>query len=296
MSDKIKIAFMMTPIIIALDHLLPTRSLPANLTLTRKYKQIRASIKAVGMIEPLTVIAIDDKPGYYRVLEGHIKVVILHELRQADAECILSTDDEAYTYNAHVNQLSSVQEHHMIRRAIERGVAADKVAEALDINITHLYKKFALLKDICPEAVQLLADKQFSPDVARCLRKMKPVRQIQCVELMISANKFTVAYTEALLAATDPAFLNVSRKRQQKKKNELSLAQVSGMRREMGNLQGQYKQAEAQYGRDLLNLVAVRGYLARLVQNAPVREQLLRNYPELLDGLEDLVRAAAMAE
>jgi DNA invertase Pin-like site-specific DNA recombinase len=34
----------------------------------------------------------------------------------------IATNDEAYCYNKHVNRLVTVQEHMMIRRAIERGV------------------------------------------------------------------------------------------------------------------------------------------------------------------------------
>jgi hypothetical protein len=31
------------------------------------------------------------------------------------------------------------------------------------------------------------------------LRKIKPTRQVECVELMVSANTITVAYAEAML-------------------------------------------------------------------------------------------------
>lgn len=50
--------------------------------------------------------------------------------------------------------------------------------------------------------VSLLADRHFSAEVCRVIRKMKPMRQVECAELMVSANNMTVPYTEALLAAT----------------------------------------------------------------------------------------------
>ena len=34
----------------------------------------------------------------------------------------------------------------------------------------------------------MLKDQTFSAEVARVLAKMKPIRQVECVELMISAN------------------------------------------------------------------------------------------------------------
>ena len=46
----------------------------------------------------------------------------LRELAAQNALCLISTDDEAYTYNKRVNRLATVQEHFMILRALERGV------------------------------------------------------------------------------------------------------------------------------------------------------------------------------
>jgi hypothetical protein len=60
---------------------------------------------------------------------------------------------------------------------------------------------------ICPEAVNLLEDRQFSAELSRLIRRMKPTRQVECVELMVSANNLTVAYAEALLAATPQELL-----------------------------------------------------------------------------------------
>ena len=59
-------------------------------------------------------------------------------------------------------------------------------------------------KGICPEAINLLQDMQFTPDVTRIVRNMKSVRQVEAVELMVSSNTITVAHAEALLKATPP--------------------------------------------------------------------------------------------
>ena len=55
-------------------------------------------------------------------------------------------------------------------------------------------KKMTLLDGLCAEVVDLLKDQTFSTQVARALRKMKPTRQVECVELMLSANTITVSY------------------------------------------------------------------------------------------------------
>jgi hypothetical protein len=95
-----------------------------------------------------------------------------------------------------------------------------------------------LLDGICPEAAELLKDRQFPVDISRVLRKMKPNRQIECVELMVSANTITIAYAEAMFAATTASMLL-----EEKKSNRLTgltPEQMSKMEREMSNLQEQY--------------------------------------------------------
>jgi hypothetical protein len=52
------------------------------------------------------------------------------------------------------------------------------------------------------EAAELLRDQNFSPNLGAVLRKLKPTRQVECIELMVSANNITVAYAQALVAAT----------------------------------------------------------------------------------------------
>ena len=81
----------------------------------------------------------------------------------------------------------------MLRRAVERGVSAQRLAIALDIDVNTINKKMTLLDGLCTEVVDLLKDQTFSAEVARVLRKMKPLRQVECVELMISANTITVS-------------------------------------------------------------------------------------------------------
>jgi hypothetical protein len=63
-------------------------------------------------------------------------------------------------------------------------------------------RKVKLLDGICEEAAELLRDQVFSAKLSDVLRKMKPTRQVECVELMISANNITIPYAEALLTAT----------------------------------------------------------------------------------------------
>ena len=90
----------------------------------------------------------------------------------------------------------------MIRRAIDRGISKERLARAFNVNLSSINRRINLLEGICPEAITLLQDKQFTPDVTRILRNMKAARQVEAVELMIASNTITVAHAEALLKAT----------------------------------------------------------------------------------------------
>jgi hypothetical protein len=180
----------------------------------------------------------------------------------------------------------------VIRRAVERGVTPEKLAKALDVDISHIIKKLNLLDGICPEAAELLRDQTFSANLGAVLRKLKPTRQVECVELMVSANNITVAYAQALVAAT-PSNLLVGETKP-KKMTGVSADQMAKMEREMGNLQEQFKLAEQTYGQDILNLVLAKGYLAKLMANEAILRHLTRNHPDVLNEFDSIVRLVAL--
>lgn len=197
-----------------------------------------------------------------------------------------------YTYNNRVNRLSSIQEHVMIRRAVERGVAPQRLAKALDVDISHIMKKLNLLDGICPEAAEFLRDQVFSANLGAVLRKMKPTRQVECVELMVSANNLTIAYAQALLAAT-PSNMIVGESKT-RKMTGVSADQMAKMEKEMGNLQEQFKLAEQSYGQDVLNLVLARGYLAKLMGNDSILRHLKKRHTDVLSEFDAIVNMAAL--
>ncbi|KGH31215.1 plasmid partitioning protein RepB C-terminal domain-containing protein [Comamonas testosteroni] len=287
MSKKPPLGFIPEPLLLPLSAILPLRKSPAGLQTSRKFKQIIASIETVGLIEPLSV-GKPNRAGQYILLDGHTRLVALMQLGFDKAPCLVAIDDESYTYNNQLNRLSSIQEHVMIRRAVERGVSREKLAKALDVDISHIIKKLNLLDGICPEVVELLRDQHFSPNLGAVLRKLKPTRQIECVELMISANNITVAYAQALVAATPSNMLVGEIKT--RKVTGVSSEQMAKMEWEMGNLQEQFKLAEQSYSQDVLNLVLAKGYLAKLMGNEAVLRYLTKNNRDMFHEFDRIVR------
>jgi ParB/RepB/Spo0J family partition protein len=289
---QMSLGFIPNPLTVPLELILPSRKIPEGLFSSRKFKQIQASIDAVGLIEPLSVRKPDKNSEQYILLDGHIRLLALRKLGFTDTPCLVATDDESYTYNNRLNRLSTIQEHFMIRRAVERGVTPERLAEALQVNVSHITKKLNLLEGVCAEAAELLSDQQFSADIGTILRKMKPTRQVECVELMLSANNITLAYAKALLVATPPAMLINGHK--STKLIGVTPEQMAKMEHEMTNLQGQYKLVEQTYGQDVLNLVLAKSYLTKLLENKLVARYLDQRQPEILSEFKAIIQTVSL--
>jgi hypothetical protein len=57
---------------------------------------------------------------------------------------------------------------------------------------------------VCPEAINLLQEHQFAPDVTRVLRDMNAIRQVQTVDQIISSNTVTAVHAGLFLKADPP--------------------------------------------------------------------------------------------
>lgn len=290
--SRVTLGFIPEPILVSLERILPSRKVPERLLTSRKFKQIQSSIDAVGLIEPLNITPADPRTGQHLLLDGHVRLLAMQALGFTEVPCLVATDDESYTYNNRINRLSTVQEYFMIRRAVDKGVAPERIAQVLSVDIGHILKKMTLLDGICPEAVELLKDQHFSADISKVLRKMKPTRQVECVDLMVSVSNITIAYAKALLVAT-PAELLVDGVKPQKL-GGVTPEQMARMEREMANLQGQYKLVEQTYAEEVLNLVLARGYLAKLLDNKSVVRFIRQQRPEFLEQFEIIVETTSL--
>jgi RepB plasmid partitioning protein len=286
----IPLGFLPKPLSVELDKLLPCRRLPSSVEESRKYKQIRASIEEIGLIEPLCIAPIDKVGQTHMLLDGHIRLMILRDLGQSVAPCLVATDDESYTYNNRLNRLSTIQEHLMLKRAIEKGVAPEKLAKAFNLDSSYIRKQLGLLNGICPEAADLMRDRVFSKNLTVVLRKMKPTRQVECVELMVSSNNFAVPYLQAMLEVT-PADLLVN-PTQRKALRGVNRDQMLIMDREMQAIQNQSKLLEENYGSDILHLVLAQKYLGKLLANQQVERYLGLHQPDILEQLRSIAEAS----
>lgn len=289
----VRAAFEANTVRLAIADILPLRAVPPALKSAKKYTQIAASIRELGIIEPPVVARPNGADGKYLLLDGHLRIEALKDIGQREVVCLLSIDDEAVTYNRRVSRIAIVQEHKMIMKAIERGVPEQRIAKALDIDIASLRAKVRLFNGICPEVIDMLKDKDIHMNAISILKKMQPLRQIEAVELMVAMNKFTASYAQSLLAATPQTQLVEPSKPRRIK--GLTEKQMLLMQRESANLDRQFKLIEQTYGNDHLDLVLVNGYIAKLLGNARVVKFLKQHFADILGEFQKLVDVKSAA-
>ncbi len=291
MSDM-KIGFEMRRVQIALADILPVRQVRDPQDNIKRYRTIRASIREVGLIEPLVVYPQKGSAGKYLLLDGHLRHYALKDLGKTEAECIIASDDESFTYNARVNRLNPIAEHKMIMKAVQNGVKPEKIAAALNLSEADVKASMTLLDGINEEAADLLNDKAISPKAIRLMRKVSGVRQIEIAELMVSAGNYTKGYAEALVLGTPKDQLVNPEEPKQKK--GMTREEIGKLEAEMETLERDLKAVERSYGDNMLNLTLARGYVKKLLDNAKVVRFLNGNYGDILAEFETLAAAETM--
>ena len=293
MTDEVRIGFEPEVVSIPVAAILPMHHVPGAIKSSRKYRQIEASIRKIGVALPPVVARHRELKDTYLLLDGHLRIEVLKELGVDKVTCIVSTDDEPVTYNRQVNRLATIQEHRMILKLIEQGISEELIAETLNVNVANIRAKRNLLQGVCPEAAELLEDKHCAIDTIRSLRKMKPIRQVEAAELMIAMNNYTVPYAKALLASTTPDQLLETAA--PKSSKAITPEQLAQLQREMDSLNRGIKSIEATYGSDHLYLVLAAGYVRSLLGNALTVRYLRRHHPEILEEFVRIAEATAIS-
>jgi RepB plasmid partitioning protein/ParB-like nuclease domain len=279
-SNTITQAFGSDCVVVPIAAILPVKAIEKTAKASHKYRQIATSIREIGLVEPPVVVQDSRDANSFLLLDGHLRIEVLRDLGQTEVECLVSTDDEAFTYNKRISRLSAVQEQRMIAKAIERNVPRDKIARALDINVRSVDRKVQLLDGICQEAIALLKDKICPMAVFDVLRKMSPLRQLEATELLINANNFSVSYASAILAVTPQAQLATPQT--PKRLKGMTAEAIVRMERELSRLQEAVSSIQDSYGQDHLHLTIVKGYLGKLISNERVASYLEQYQPDLL--------------
>ena len=283
-AQRIKIGFRQEVLEIPIEQLTALKDTTASVLACRKYKQIRASLEHIGLIEPLAVFPQGE--GRYLVVNGNLRLHILKELQQQTVRCIVALDDEAYTYNKRVNALSPIAEHFMILKAIANGVTEERIATGLSIDVEAIRRRRNLLDGICPEAVDMLKERRVSHATFGSLRKMKPLRQIEAAELMISASNFTSPFAAAILGVTKPEMLATPPKRAPRSDQPHASALLEEATEV---LISDLAVVRKTYGVEVLSLTVICRSIENLLGNPAVERYLRQNHTDTLGELTRLL-------
>ncbi len=292
MTNTVRMAFEPEGTILPIGRILPLKKIKPGEKKLKKYQRILSSVKEVGIVEPLIVYPQNGKEHKYLLLDGHLRFEAIKDLDKNEVLCLISTDDEAFTYNHKVNYLSTIQEHFMILKAIKNGVSEERISKTLNVDVARIKEKRNLLDGICQEAIDFLKDKKISPNALKVLKKVQSMRQIELAELMVAANNYTVPYANALLAAT--AKNQLVEQDSKKKVKGFSHEEMGRMEKEMDSLEREFKIIEESYGPNVLNLVVARRYLSNLLDNARVGRYLSQHYPEMFAEFQKIIEATSL--
>lgn len=282
---SVRLGFERDCVEIKLDKLSYPVPLPTGIKNAVVYQQIRSSMQAIGLVEPIVITLDPEQRGSFIILDGRIRVEVLRDAGASNVQCLISTDDEGYTYNKKVNRLSAVQVHRMIVRASERGVSVQQLADALAISPDTIRDRFRLLDGICVEAVSALADKPVPYGIFRILKKMRPFRQIDVTQAMINLGNYSIKLAMAMLQSTpsDQLTENASAK-------GASATPIEALRRletELTATQADTRLLEEGYGSASLQLEIIKTHIeTTLLENAAVVRWLAQNQPEYLQQLQ----------
>jgi ParB family chromosome partitioning protein len=253
----------------------------------READRIRASIKAIGLIEPLIVfpdgvdfVILDGVQRYRALLEFGVEVV----------PCILGEQREAFTGNRMVNRVSPLQENRMLEKSLEE-LDEETIARALGIaSISHRIKK-TMLSQLHREAVAAYDEGTITRTCAMELTFVKPARQQEILSAMKGYKDFSVAFARSLILKTPPSQRETRRRHKQNPWAKTTHRKSDLLKKLTDAEQKQdfYARLYKQYTIDLLRLAI---YARALLTNPAIRTHLDQHHPKIVERFSSIISDA----
>lgn len=251
----------------------------------RYYQRIEASLRAVGLIEPLVVF---DQGDSYEILDGRLRYRILLDMGIETVPCLIWKEREAFTGNRMVNRLSAIEEMRMLRKSLEE-LDEKTIAGALGLaGISHRLND-GLLKKLEPSVIKAFEAGKINRQCAQELTNVKADRQVEIVSLMESCNDYSVTFAKGLVLKT-PAVKRAKANgiktpwaQAEQNRNDL-LKRLQEAEQQQDFFSGLYRQ----YTTNLLKLVI---YVRSLLANPRARQYLQEQHAQQLDLFEQIINS-----
>jgi ParB family chromosome partitioning protein len=249
----------------------------------REYARILASIKAIGLIEPLVIFPEGED---YLILDGVQRYRALLELGVMVVPCILGKYREAFTGNRMVNRVSPVQENRMIEKSLEE-LDAQTIAAALGISGIGHRLKTTLLKRLHADVAAAFDQGKITRPCARELTHVKLQRQKEILSAMEGYKDYSIAFARTLVLKT-PVPLREAR-RGKNDPWDKSAQRKNSLLKKLGEAEEKhdfYSRLYKQYTVDLLRLAI---FARSLLTNSRVREYLDEHHPLIVSRFEGII-------
>jgi ParB family transcriptional regulator, chromosome partitioning protein len=246
-------------------------------------KRIEASLRAVGLIEPLIVYPLGDN---YEILDGVRRYHLLLEMGVETVPCLVWSQREGFTSGRMVNQLSPAQEMRMLRKSLEE-LDEQTIAEAFGMSgISHRLNQ-GLQKKLEPTVHKAFEAGKLTLQCVKELTHVKADRQAEILKLMDSCKDYSPTFAKGLVLKTPAAKrakangVKTPWSQADTKKNDL-LKKLRDAEQQQDFYSGLYRQ----YTTNLLKLVI---YVRSLVNNPRVQEYLREHHPQELEAFEQII-------
>ncbi len=253
----------------------------------RDFDRILASIKAIGLIEPLIVYPEGED---FVITEGVQRYRALLEMGIEIVPCVIGRQREAFTGNRMVNRVSPVQENRMIEKSLEE-LDEKTIARALGLSgITHRTKR-TLLKQLDPEVAAAFDQGAITRTCALELTHVKPARQKEILTAMKGYKDYSVAFAQSLILKTPPP-LRATRKGRKRNPWNKTAQRKNDLLKKLAEAEQRhdfYSRLYKQYTVDLLRLAI---YARALLTNRRIREHLDQSHPEIVARFETIIAEA----
>ena len=279
----IKYCFNEKTVSFRLCDLIYTKKLPTNYKSSQKYIQIKSTISALGIVEPI-LIYIDGANGNAKILDGHLRVEALKDIGEERVACLVSTVYDTYTPNKKVNRITIIQIQKMLKEAVRVGVPEDMLCSALNISSDSLKSNLSVLKGICPEVIELFNDRDIPKNTFMILKRMIPFRQIECANLMIKFDNYSKIFAQSLYHSSSPELLNDKGKPNTDERSGNRKA-IERLEKEMAQVHFDTQKIKENYGSNSLKLTIVISHIKKILENPKIFHWLLRNKQDYLSEL-----------
>lgn len=281
--DMIKCCFNEETVSLNISDLLPTKKMPLNYDRSEKFIQIKCTLKAIGLIEPI-LIYIDGDKNEIKILDGHLRIEALKELGETKVECLVSTVYDTYTPNTKVNQVTIIQIQKMLKDAIKAGVPIELLSSSLNVSVESLKGKISILNGISPKVIEILNDKNVPKTTFHALKKMVPLRQLECANLMIKFDNFSKNFSHSLLQSSPKETLVETTSKQPASK-EGHKKIIERLEKEMAHVHVDADKLKETYGSNSLKLTIIISHIKTLLENQVLFRWMYKNKPDLLNEL-----------